>query len=445
MVRRLAMLTDHADPLSPIGGVEAGGENVYVSELTKSLAKLGWVIDVFTRWNSHKTTRIAKLANNVRVIRLKAGPMEHVPKDELFQYMPEYVQSFIQFQKEAKLDYLLLHGNYYFSGWAGVQLSRILHLPLTNTFHTLGVVKHNAMGAKDTSPEERTKLETEVMMGAERVIATSPPMKEEIQKFYNISGKKVVVIPGGVNLNRFQPTPQLLARRVLHISPNRQIVLYVGRLDRRKGIDTLLHAMSELAKAMPEKRRILRCYIAGGEPKHRWGKDKNSPESLELDRLNAIVDKLGIRDMMRFMGSINREYLQYYYSAADVTVVPSFYEPFGLVPLESMAAGTPVVASNVGGISWTVRDGKTGILVPARDHEMFAKKIKYLLEHPTIRKQMRENGIERMEHLFSWDSVAKQMSEMYQDVIIDYFYRLSQPKENGKNNSLTLPKVEGTL
>lgn len=440
MVKRIAMLTDNADPLVPLGGFEAGGENVYVYELSRALGRLGWTVDVYTRWSSPKTAQIAKMSENVRVIRLQAGPLEFVPKEQLFPYMPEYVENFLKFTEKNKLEYLLLHGNYYLSAWAGVQLGKTLHIPVVSTFHTLGIVKHQALNSNDPSPKDRIDKELEVMAGEDRLIATSPVMKDEMTDLYSANAKKIAVIPGGVNLNRFTSLPQNLARRVLNINPNRLIVLYVGRMERRKGIDTLLYAMAEVAKMMPEKRKILRLYVSGGEPRHRWRNAKESPEKLERDRLKKLVDDLGIKDMVRFLGGVNRENLPYYYSAADVTVVPSYYEPFGLVPLESMACGTPVIASNTGGLKYTIKDGKTGYLVPPRDHKMFAAKIYVLLENSTIRKHFRENGMERVKRFFGWEAVANQMSSFYNDLIIESFYRQLFKKTNGDKSDSSVKR-----
>ncbi len=429
MSKRIAIVTDHADPLAAVGSLEAGGENIYVSELSKSLAKLGWCIDVFTRWSSTKTTAIAKLSPNVRVIRLKAGPVDYVPRDELFPYMEEYVKSFLEFVSKNKLEYLLVHGNYYFSGWAANQISRHLGIPHINTFHTLGAVRHLALGSKDKSPKERINIETFVLNSADRVIATCPPMKEEMQKYYHTSSKKIMIIPGGVNLNRFLPTNQLLARRVLHLDPNMQMLLYVGRIERRKGIDTLISSLYELLRRLPEKRHTVKLYISGSAHPQKWNKMPDGPEKEELYRLSGIVDQLQLKDAVRFIGSVNREYLQYYYSSADMTIVPSYYEPFGLVPLESMACGTLVIASKVGGMQWTIKDGKTGFLVPPKDPLALAEKIQYVLEHPAVRKKMRENGIDRVSHFFSWDAVAEQMSQFYNDYLIEYYFQKSKSKE----------------
>ncbi len=421
MLKRVAMITDNADPLAPIGGHEAGGENVYVLELTRALGRIGWQVDVFTKWSYPKTAQIAKVSENVRVIRLPVGPIEFVPKERLMPMVPAYVEAFMAWKEKTKSEYMIVHGNYYISAYAAIDIAKRLHLPVVTTFHTLGKVKHEALGRNDPSPVDRIETEKLVMDRLDRIIATSPPMKEEIAKYYDINPKKIYVITEGANLNRFVPTPQLLARRVLQMSPNRLVMLYVGRIERRKGIDTLLSAVYELAKMMPEKRKIMRCYISGGEPKRRW-KNVDSTESTERDRLNELINKLNIGDIVRMIGGIDREWLPYHYAAADMTISPSYYEPFGLVPIESMACGTPVIASNVGGMQWTIKDGKTGYLVKPRDPLAFAEKMKYIFDHPTVGKQMRENGIERVRRYFDWDTIGHQMSEFYHDTLIEYLW-----------------------
>ncbi len=421
MVKRIALVTDNADPLAPLGWIEGGGENVYINELSRALAKHGWTIDVYARWSFPNTSQVAKVSENVRVIRLAAGPVSFVSKEKLIPHMRAFVDSFLAWQREHKLEYLLIHGNYYLSSWACVQIGGVLGVPVVSTFHSLGVVRHLALNARDPSPRERIDMEQEVMDGVDRIVATSPVMKDEIDRHYKVSKKKIVVVPGGVNLKRFQPLPQNLARRILHLAQNRIILLYVGRIERRKGIDTLLSTLNELARLIPAKRKILRLYITGGQVRRRGRAVSNGVEKAERDRLMGIIQELGIADMVRFVGGVDREILPYYYAGADITVVPSYYEPFGLVPLESMACGTPVVASRVGGMQWTIREGKTGFLVKAKDPLAFAKKIRFLLEHPATRKHMRENGIDRVRRFFSWDSVAKQMSDFYKDLLIEYY------------------------
>jgi glycosyltransferase involved in cell wall biosynthesis len=190
--------------------------------------------------------------------------------------------------------------------------------------------------------------------------------------------------------------------------------------------------MDELAKKMPEKRKILRLYVAGGWPPNKWDKVTEPKEREELMRLDAMIKEKKLSDMVRWLGAVNREYLQYHYSSAEVTVVPSYYEPFGLVPLESMACGTPVIASRVGGMQYTIKDGKTGYLVPPQDPLALAAKLEYFLKHPAVKKHMRENAIERAK-LFSWDTVAESMSAFYQEVLIDYYYHKAM---NGNGNKL---------
>src|SRR4030067_2506630 len=184
MIKRVAIFTDHADPLAPIGAGYMGGENVYVLELTRALSRLGWHTDVYTRASSLKTTHIAKVSQDARVIRLKAGPVSFVPRDKLFTYMPEYVESFLKFQKENKLEYLLIHGNYYFSGWAALQSAKVLGIPFVNTFHTLGIVRHNFLKDTDPSPHERIAIEKEIMTADHRTIATTPQMRDEMIRLY---------------------------------------------------------------------------------------------------------------------------------------------------------------------------------------------------------------------------------------------------------------------
>lgn len=431
MVKRIAFLTDNADPLAPLGGHEAGGENVYVLEMCRALGRLGWTVDIFVRWSYPKTAQIAKISENVRVIRLVAGELKFIPKEKLMPYMSEYVASFLAFKEKNKLDYLLVHGNYYNSGWAAVEIAKQLGIVAVNTFHTLGIVKREALGSYDPSSEDRISVEKMIMEKMDRLIATSPQMKDELTRLYGQSPKKIAVIAEGANLKRFIPIQQHLARRVLHIALNRTIVLYVGRIERRKGIDTLLGAMARVVELMPERRKTLRVYISGGEPKRKW-KSEMPVVKEERDRLVSIAKQLKIEDMVRFIGGIDRENLPYYYSASDVTVVPSYYEPFGLVPLESMACGCPVIASRVGGLQFTIKEGKTGYLVPSRDTNAFAEKIAFLISHPTIRKTMRENGIDRVKHMFSWDAVGKEMSTFYHDILIEFLYRKTQGKHGLK-------------
>jgi D-inositol-3-phosphate glycosyltransferase len=192
---------------------------------------------------------------------------------------------------------------------------------------------------------------------------------------------------------------------------------------------------------MPEKRKVLRLYVAGGWPPNKWDKVTEPKEREELMRLDAIIKEKKLSDMVRWLGAVNREYLQYHYSSAEITVVPSYYEPFGLVPLESMACGTPVIASKVGGMQYTIKDGKTGYLVPPQDPIALASKLEYLLKHPSVKKHMRENAIERAK-LFSWDTIAESMSDFYQEVIIDHYYHKAMNGNGSKLQAASLKLQE---
>ncbi|MBI3577412.1 glycosyltransferase [Candidatus Gottesmanbacteria bacterium] len=430
MTKRIAFFTDNADPLSPLGGHEAGGENVYILEMSRALGRLGWTVDVFVRWSFRKTSQIAKVSETVRVIRIPAGPIKFIPKEELFPLMPKYIESFLAFKEKNNLDYLLIHGNYYNSAYAAVEAAAKLGIPTVNTFHTLGVVKQKALGSFDPSPADRIEHEKEVLNRLDRIIATSPQMKDDLVNLYAVPAKKIATIGEGVNLKRFYPIPTLIARRVLRWPQNQHIILYIGRIERRKGIDTLVSAIAQLLKKPGIERKNVWCIVSGGEPKSRWKKELPVVKA-ERERLSKLAEKEGVADVVRFIGGVSPEELPYYYSGADVTCVPSYYEPFGLVPLESMACGTPVVASKVGGLQYTIRDGKTGYLVPAHDATAFADKLLFLLQHPQAKKMMRENGLERVAHSFTWEAVGEKMSAFYNDLLIDFLYKKAFKKPNG--------------
>ncbi|NTU69753.1 glycosyltransferase family 1 protein, partial [bacterium] len=237
---RVAMISEHGDPLSPLGGQQAGGQNVYVYELAKKLSSMGVKVDVFTRWESRKAVPIVRFAKRAKVIRLKAGPRVFISKDDFGPLMPEFVERFLEFCREKRAKYDLIHTHYYYSGWAGLRLSSILKLPLIHTSHSLGLLKQKALGREDLSPKERTDIETEIMQRATRVVVTSPQEKLDMVREYKVSNKNAVVIPPGTNLNNFFPLDKTKSRKKLGIDIDRKIVVFVSKMERRKGGLTFL-------------------------------------------------------------------------------------------------------------------------------------------------------------------------------------------------------------
>jgi len=258
---RIAMISEHGDPLAPLGGQQSGGQNVYVYELARALSKLGVGVDVYTRWDSKKSDPVVRFAERAKVIRLKAGPQQFVSKDKFGPLMPEFVEKFLEYTRTSKTKYDLIHSHYYFSGWAGLQLKNILKVPLVETYHSLGLLKKRAMGERDTSPTERTAIEKLVMEKADKIIATSPSEKLSMISEYKPKNSDIVVVPCGVNLLRFKPIDKNKSRKKLGIPLNKKIVVFASKMERRKGGLTVVAVAKEIKKRWPAIYENLQIYI----------------------------------------------------------------------------------------------------------------------------------------------------------------------------------------
>ncbi|MBD2771676.1 glycosyltransferase family 4 protein [Iningainema tapete] len=400
--RRIALISVHGDPSIEIGKEEAGGQNVYVRQVGEALARLGWQVDMFTRKISAEQETIVQHSENCRTIRLEAGAVEFVPRDNLFGYLPEFVDNFLEFQTQNGYVYPLVHTNYWLSSWVGMQLKEIQGSKQVHTYHSLGAVKYNTIDVIPLIASTRLAVEKQLLETAERVVATSPQEKEHMRTLVSTKGN-IDIIPCGTDIRRFGGVNRQAGRSKLGIDPDTKVVLYVGRFDPRKGIETLVRALS---KSQFRNSGNLKLIIGGGSrPGHSDG--------LERDRIESIVAELGLSDITIFPGRLSQEILPYYYAAADVCVVPSHYEPFGLVAIEAMASYTPVVASDVGGLQFTVVPEETGLLAPPQDETAFAAAIDRILAHPEWRDSLGKAARTRVETKFSWDGVAVQLSKLY--------------------------------
>ena len=432
----IALISDHGDPAADIGKEEAGGQNVYVRQVGEGLAKLGWQVDMFTRKVKPDDATIVQHAPHCRTIRLSAGPQEFVPRDQLFNYMPEFVAAFQRFQAKEGTNYPLVHTNYWMSAWAGLQLKQHSNIQLVHTYHSLGAVKYQTVPLRPAIAETRMAIEREILEQAHCIVATSPQEEEALRSLVSPQGY-VEVIPAGTDLNTFHTIPKLEARVALGLAPDEAIVLYVGRFDPRKGIETLVRAFARLkaqledqldhTSASPANRvkpSKLRLVIVGGsEPDHLDG--------AERQRIEAIVAELGIAASTQFAGRVGHDVLPLYYTAADVCVIPSHYEPFGLVAIEAMACGTPVVASAVGGLKFTIAPEETGLLVPPQDVEGFAHAIDRILSDELWARKLRRQAPLRVQQNFSWTGVAAQLSNLYRQLLaqsISHELLLPQPE-----------------
>ncbi|MEH2241981.1 MAG: glycosyltransferase family 1 protein [Nostoc sp.] len=406
--KRIALISVHGDPAIEIGKEEAGGQNVYVRHVGEALARLGWQVDMFTRKVSLEQDSIVEHSNNCRTIRLKAGPLEFVPRDEIFEYLPEFVDNFLKFQVKNDIKYELVHTNYWLSSWVGMELNKIQESKQVHTYHSLGKVKYNTIEIENIPliASVRLKVEKEVLEIAERIVATSPQEKEHMRSLVSTKGN-IDIIPCGTDIQRFGSIAREAARDKLGIEKETKVVLYVGRFDSRKGIETLVRAVNESGLRDSNNLQL----IIGG------GSTPGNSDGIERDRIEQIVNELGMSEFTTFAGRLSQDILPTYYAAADVCVVPSHYEPFGLVAIEAMASGTPVVASDVGGLQFTVVDEKTGLLAPAQDVDAFAVAIDRILLNPEWRDELGKAGRKRVETKFSWDGVANQLSELYTQLL----------------------------
>ncbi|GAB4151565.1 MAG: glycosyltransferase family 1 protein [Cyanobacteria bacterium J069] len=406
---RIALISVDGDPAAEIGQEEAGGQNVYVRQVGETLAAQGWQVDMFTRRSDPEQARIVEHQPNCRTIRLTAGPAEFMSRDVLFEHLPAFVEQFLTFQQQEGVEYSLVHTHYWLSSWVGMRLKRQMpSLVQVHTYHSLGAVKYRTLGDLPPIGHKRLAVEKSCLETVDAVVATSPQEREHMRSLVSTEGR-IDMIPCGTDISRFGHITRAAARQQLGFSPADKIVLYVGRFDPRKGIETLVRAVGQSdIRHLPN----LKLVIGGGS---RPGQS----DGLERDRIESIVQDLGLTDCTLFPGRLGDDNLHLYYAAADVCVVPSHYEPFGLVPIEAMASHTPVVASNVGGLQYTVVPEVTGLLVPPKDAAGFATAIARILKNPAWRDKLGNAGRQRVELGFSWSSVAARLEQLYLQLIAD--------------------------
>ncbi|MGD0708292.1 MAG: glycosyltransferase [Anaerolineaceae bacterium] len=409
----VAMLSYHTCPLATLGGKDTGGMNVYVRELTHHLGKQGVHVDVFTRsQDEHVPHVLHDLGYGNRVVHVPSGPETPRPKSELPQYLPQFVEGVQRFADEKHIHYDLVHSHYWLSGLAAETLKDRWDVPWIHMFHTLGLMKNQiAQSSDELEPQVRIDGERRILEQADCIVAATPAEQSQIDSLYHITPKKLVVIPPGVDTSRFYPIPSDEARQVIGIPNTNCLILFVGRIEPLKGIDTLIRAIALLIQQHP----MVDCphYLAviGGDP------DASQNEmSTEMVRLQALSKELKINDLVIFLGKRSQDSLPYYYSAAQVVVVPSHYESFGMVALEAMACGTPVVASQVGGLAFLVQDGVTGYVVPNGDPQTLADHLAQLLEQSELRAQLGRQA-EAYAQDYEWDKITSRILGVYHQLL----------------------------
>jgi glycosyltransferase involved in cell wall biosynthesis len=387
---RLAMVSEHADPVTALGGHDAGGQNVHVAALSAALARRGHQVEVYTRLAGADLPQVLRAGPGVTVRRLPAGPAAALPKDDLLEHMPEFGRQLARAWHSRPPD--LVHAHFWMSGLASLQAAGPLGVPVVQTFHALGSVKARFQGAQDTSPPGRVAAEQLIAGQCAQVIATCRDEVRELGEL-GVSASRVSVVPCGVDTQLFRPGGPVAERS------GRPRLLTVGRLVRRKGISTVLAALRGLPAA--------ELVVAGGAAAGQLDQDA------DYRRLRAEAARLGVADRVIFTGGLARDQMPALFRSADLVICVPWYEPFGIVPLEAMACAVPVVASAVGGLADTITSGETGLLVPARDPAALAAAVHQLLGDPQRAARYGQAGLRRVRHWYSWDRVSAQCETVY--------------------------------
>ncbi len=411
-MRTIAIISEHASPLADLGGVDSGGQNVYVANIARNLARLGYQVDIFTRRDSASLPEIYNWTDGIRVIHVPAGPAEYVRKEELLGHMEAFSEYMIAFIRRQGKPYDLIHANFWMSGLVALNVKAALGIPFVVTFHALGHVRRQYQGKDDGFPDQRFEGEQRIVQDADGIVAECPQDRDDLLMFYSADRARIREIPCGFDPHEVWPINKRAAAREIGLSGDEWTVLQLGRMVPRKGVDTAIRGFAEMVRKLSVPARML---VVGGE-----SRQPEPAVTPEIGRLKKIAEEEGVLDRVVFIGRRSRDELKYYYSAADVFISTPWYEPFGITPVESMACGTPVIGARVGGIKHTVADGETGYLVPPRDPHAIAEKLIELYQDPGKQERFRQQAIRRVNDLFTWRKVSDAMAAFYEDVLVDH-------------------------
>lgn len=409
---RIAMISYHTCPLATLGGKDTGGMNVYVRDLTCELGRMGIHVDVFTRsQDDHVPHVLHDLGYGNRVVHVPAGPESPTSKTEIANYIPEFVEGIKQFAKEKNITYDIIHSHYWMSGLAAEALSDAWGgTPIVHMFHTLGAMKNRVARSEDErAGEDRLNGERQVLRRADRIVVATLAELTQLRFLYKGDNRKMSVIPPGVDTSHFYPIPADEAKQYIGLRAENRMVLFVGRIEPLKGVDTLIEAMALLdTKGI---HGLVHLAIIGGDVN---GHTEDMSE--EMARLQKLSDDLCMGRTVVFLGKRGQDTLPYYYSAAEVVVMPSLYESFGMVALEAMACGTPVIASEVGGLGYLVQNGVTGYTIPDSEPDLLCDKLSWLLGDAHLRETMGQSAAKYALD-YAWDKIAMQVVDVYQELV----------------------------
>ncbi|MEQ8677895.1 MAG: glycosyltransferase [Aggregatilineales bacterium] len=407
-VNRIAIICVHTSPLAPLGGKKTGGMNVYVRELARQFGEAGIGVDIFTRRSSPELPEIdLSLGMNVRVIHVNCGPKVHLNPDDVYPHLSQFAAGVIAFTTKYHVTYDILYSHYWLSGWVANKLKEVWNTPFVHMFHTLGHMKNRISSTQPRLPDVRVRVETQIVEWADRIIAATPAEQAQLLWLYRADRRKIDIVPPGVDAEHFHPIPQQEAKAKLGIDDATRLFLFVGRIEPLKAVDMIIEAVDIIWSERPELIEKCRLAIIGGDPE--------DPTDEELNRLQRITHTRDLNRYVEFLGAKGHPMLPYYYSAAEAVVVPSDYESFGMVALEAMASGTPVIASEVGGLAFLVQDSKTGYLIPVRDPKALAGRLIKLLESPQERQMLGENATKLAQH-YQWSKIKDRLMMVFEEL-----------------------------
>ena len=399
LLSTVALISVESDPVN-----ETGSQNVYVQSLAEALSRLGWQVDIFTRKTNPRQPDIVQHNPSCRTIRLRAGATQYVHPQKLIGYLPEFLQQLYKFQQDNKIQYRLIHTNYWLSAWVGMELKKNQPVKHIHTFHSLGAVKYANDNYLDNLVKNRLAIEKTCLETADLSIATCPQQRDYLQKLVSSKGN-IEIIPCGTDVNLFGSIAYTEARTKLGVESDIFNILYVGKFERSHGIETLIKAISK-----PQLHSIgnIRLTLIDNSRSH---------NPLQKKRTEKLVWDLGVDNITNFVEGLNQKELALYYAAADVCVVPSHYNPSGMTAIEAMASGTPVIAANVGGLKYVVQHEESGLLFPSQNSFLLTRAISRMMTQPKWRSQLGNSARQRVEELFTWDIIASQFDEFYLEQI----------------------------
>ncbi len=404
---RVAVLSVHTSPIDQPGVGDSGGMNVYIRAVAERLARDGIEVDLFTRCRGGADHETKELSSHVRVISVKAGPCAPIPKGDLPRFLPEFLGGMIREAKAEGRGYDIVHSHYWLSGWVGRAARELWGAPLVASFHTLGKVKNYSL-ARGEEPEPQVRLDGErrIIAEADRILAPTPAEAGQLVGLYRADPSRVRLVPPGVDASVFTPRPRVAAQERLHLAGLR-LALYVGRLQPHKGPDVAIRTVAEAVARDPDATQHLQLAIVGGP---------SGGDGGEVARLMELAMTLGVADRVMLFPPQPQERLADFYAAADVVLVPSRSESFGLVALEAGACGTPVVAAAVGGLRYVVDDGVTGTLVEGHDPTDHAAALLDVLRDPARQSALGAAAARHALHL-TWDVTAREVRHVYGELL----------------------------